>query len=158
MIENKFVKKIISGVIKNRNTNDLDRSIMHPAREWFAGLFVGFVCLLVVAVWSGYSYQQFRSLSVEGSDSTIEVVVYKQSLVEAALTDFEIRKNTYNELKSGLLENKNIDAVEAPKANPDVVLEEAENDESTQISNVNTSEAEAIVETGEAQPDFIQFQ
>lgn len=158
MIENKFVKKIISGVIKNRNTSALDRSIMHPAREWFTGLFLGFVCLLVVAVWSGYSYQQFRNISVEGSDAVAEEVVYKQSLVEAALTDFEIRKKAYNELKSGLLQNKATNVVEAPKTNPDVVLEETENVGSTQVNNVTTSEAEDAVEIEAVQPDFIQFQ
>ena len=108
MIENPFVKKIVQGVLRNRKQSLLDRSIMHPSREWFSGLVAGFVVLGLGVAWGVSTYVQFSNISVSSENSEEENVIYRESLVETALTDFAERKKEYELLKQTLLSKQQV--------------------------------------------------
>lgn len=139
MIENTFIKKIVTGVLRNRHTAALDKNIMHPKREWFIGLFIGLMFLSAGATWSFRTYHQFSSVTVEESSDVLEEVVYRETLVDTALFDFATRKKGYDTLKAELLSKR--------KITPPPVVEEV----------VVEVEADSVeVETFEI--DSVQFQ
>lgn len=115
MIENAFVKKLVKGVLRNRKQSLLDRSIMHPTREWVTGLALGILILTLGVAWGVSTYIQFSNVSVSGEAVEYAAVVYRQSLVETALTDFEARKKEYETLKQTLLnKQRNVETVALP--------------------------------------------
>jgi hypothetical protein len=70
-----------------------DPQLFHPAREWRIGLIVAMLIFIASAIWSMQTYTFFRDASVvqEVTAVTEEVTVYRESLVEAALTAYEER-------------------------------------------------------------------
>lgn len=137
MIENPFVKKLVKGVLRNRKQSLLDRSIMHPMREWLTGLMLGGLILTLGVVWGVSTYMQFSNVSVGGEAVENVAVVYRQSLVETAILDFDERKKEYEALKQELLnKQRRVDTVILPP-----VVEVATTTEET------TSESEPDVST-----------
>ena len=108
MIENPFVKKVVQGILRNRKQSFLDRSIMHPYREWFSGLAAGLCVLSVCVAWGVSTYVQFSNVSVGGDSTQEENLVYRESLVETALEDFSQRKDEYETLKQSLLSRQRV--------------------------------------------------
>lgn len=108
MIENAFVKKVVQGILRNRKQSLLDRSIMHPYREWFSGLAAGLCVLSICVAWGVSTYVQFSNVSVGGDSKEEENLVYRESLVETALTDFSQRKDEYETLKQALLNRQRV--------------------------------------------------
>ena len=106
MIENAFVKKLVKGVLRNRKQSLLDRSIMHPMRDWLTGLALGAGILTIGVAWGVSTYFQFNNVSVGGDSGEDVSVVYRQSLVETALADFEARKKEYEAIKQTLLDKQ----------------------------------------------------
>lgn len=73
--------------------------IMHPAREWGVGLFVGGLLFIVSAGWSAQMYLQYRAVSVDESGSPDDrAVVYRASLVDEALTRLQKRDTVHESL------------------------------------------------------------
>ena len=103
MIENNPIKKMVSGILRNRKKAHFDKNIMHPQREWFIGVFLGLVILGVGIAWSVSTYMQFKNVSLSSLATEEENVVYKESVVDTALADFEVRKKSYEDLKKQLL-------------------------------------------------------
>ncbi len=128
MIENEFVKKITNKILKNRKLAFFDRDIMHPEREWFLGIFVAIVILGAGTFWSTKTYVQFSNILLTNEDEE-ENVVYRASMVEAALVDFAARKKVYQELKAQLVNKypKQETSVPVPETNvpsaPEEVIE-----------------------------------
>ncbi len=99
------IKKKLSGLLREQVSSPFDRSIMHPNREWFIGVFSALLLLSVGVYWSVTTYQQFSNISVSaGGETPKEDLVYKEDLVKVALEDFEARRNVYLELKKNLLQ------------------------------------------------------
>jgi hypothetical protein len=116
MIENNPIKKMVSSILRNRKKALFDRNIMHPEREWFLGVFLGLVILCIGIAWSVSTYMQFKNVSLTSLSTEEENVVYRQSLVDTALADFEVRKKSYEDLKKQLLGKykKSIEVVAPP--------------------------------------------
>jgi hypothetical protein len=61
-------------------------SIMHPKREWFIGLLVAAVSVVLVGSWSGRTYVENRALVTDGvAVDTPDQVFYTAEAVEEAL-------------------------------------------------------------------------
>ncbi len=115
MIENAFVKKLVKGVLRNRKQSLLDRSIMHPMRDWVSGLALGAGILTLGVAWGVSTYFQFNNVSVGGEAAEDVAVVYRQSMVETALVDFSERKKEYETIKQELLnKQRNVETVVLP--------------------------------------------
>ncbi|HMO77888.1 MAG TPA: hypothetical protein PKA42_00090 [Candidatus Paceibacterota bacterium] len=100
MIENNFVKKMVKGIRSGKKPSLTDRSIMHPEREWFSSVMLGLVLLVIGGYWSLSVYQQFNSVNLEAVTNESDSVVYRDSLVEAALFEINRRAQTYESLKA----------------------------------------------------------
>lgn len=98
-----FAKRITSVIAANKRKTSFDRSIMHPEREWFSGLFVILTILAVGLYWSVFQYDRYRNVTTVGGSVTESETVYKNNMVEAALVDFSKRKEEYNNVKTSLL-------------------------------------------------------
>lgn len=97
--------------------------IMHPVREWFTGLMVAVVIFGASAGWSAYMYMKYQNTSVAGGDGTeTEMVVYRESLVNAALQKFSSRQEHHKELLAGVSkkETSNITEEVSSSTNPSV--------------------------------------
>jgi hypothetical protein len=110
MIENTFIKKITDGILRNRKMTVMERNIMHPERDWLLGIFVGMVVVTIAAVWSMGTYVQFKNISVTSSTDSPDSIIYKENLVNSALTDFGERKEMYELLKKELIGKKQVPA------------------------------------------------
>lgn len=103
MIENNLVKKIVKSIRSGKKSPLSDRSIMHPEREWFSSVLLGLVLLVVGMYWSFSVYIQFSSVNLEAVTNQNDSVIYRDSLVEAALFEIDRRAQTYNSLKTNMV-------------------------------------------------------
>jgi len=75
-----------------------DPQLIHPSREWGIGLTVALLLFIAGTVWSVQIYQTFKSATVQDISLTEgETVVYRASLVEAALTAYDERVATHTQ-------------------------------------------------------------
>ena len=65
---------------------------MYPAREWTIGLLVAVIIIVGSALWSAQTYLKYQDASVTEVGVEVETVVYRKSLVEDALKEFDQRK------------------------------------------------------------------
>lgn len=100
MIENNLVKKLVKAIKSGKKSPLSDRSIMHPEREWFSSVMLGMILLVVGAYWSFSVYLQFSAVNLEAITTDGENVVYRDSLVEAALFEINRRAQTYDSLRA----------------------------------------------------------
>jgi hypothetical protein len=103
MMENSTIKKMVSGILSGRKNASFDRHIMHPEREWFVVVFIGFVLFAFGISWNVSTHLQFKNVAISSTPEVEQPVVYRAGLVESALNDFEVRKREYEQLKQSLL-------------------------------------------------------
>ena len=171
MIDKKLINKIIKNVLhKEKNVVSVERNIMHPNREWFIGLSIGLLVLSVGAWWNVSTYMEYKEVSVDSGEELAGVVVYRQSLVEKALSDFEVRTSKYETLKkeltvAGGLETGGVDTanenaeedenedVEDKDIEDEIVPEEEVNEEadSIMLEDESTTNNSVTVEEGEVE-------
>lgn len=102
MIENSLVKKILKGIKRGKKSALVDRHIMHPEREWFTTLFVGLVLVFAGAYWSFNTYLKFSEVGLHEEVSESGDIIYRESLINAALFEIETRAQTYESLKQNV--------------------------------------------------------
>lgn len=98
MIQKKQIKDLILKVSR-RQKGLSDQRIMHPAREWFVGIFFMTVLFLLCAGWSVQTYLKNKNVAV----AKIEVeapVTYRESVVEAVIDKFNTREKVLRSLYS----------------------------------------------------------
>ncbi len=149
-MENSFIKKMTRRILHGRREAFFDRSIMHPQREWFIGILVGFLILGSGVFWSVNNLIKFKFDSVTANNDGVEEekVIYREGLVEAALTDSATRKEAYEKLKAVLL-NRYGQAVVTPsepldtEADTPLIVEDIEiisEPEPEPVNNVSDTE------------------
>jgi hypothetical protein len=95
----KLTVKSIAKRILGSSSELQSPKLMHPVREWFVGLAVATTIMLVGGVWSAQTYLQYQDVSLANEDSSeTPAVVYRASLVEAALAEFAARNAEYEAL------------------------------------------------------------
>ncbi len=95
--KNAFSK--ITGKILRRQAGLHDYQIMHPTRDWLIGLCFAVTVFLVGAALSAQLYFSNINTTLVMDDSAEEVVVYRESIVEAALKELEERDAVYQQLQ-----------------------------------------------------------
>lgn len=132
--------KKIATRITQKHTALQNSRIMHPVRDWAIGLIIAVVLFFMSAAWSANEYVTYRDVTVVAQNIDEEVVVYRASMVSAALQEFEQRAI----LHQSLLTQSAPVVVEAPVesvATSSVVTEDEE----------YTDAAEAIVEENDGE-------
>jgi len=163
MMENSTIKKMVSGILSGRKNASFDRHIMHPEREWFVVVFIGFVLFAFGISWNVSTHLQFKNVSITNPAEVPETIVYRAGLVESALADFEVRKKQYEELKQTLIGRQISVPIVSPTSVP-VVEGSTEEGEILIESEATTTVPEVPVEESAAQdsndfdPNFIRFE
>jgi len=104
MMNKNEIKEMLGKVFQSKNRSLANHQIMHPAREWFLGLLAGLIMAGLGGFWSVNSYLQYSEVSLNSNDiGETDVVVYRESVVKAAQSDFSERAVKYEKLKSELL-------------------------------------------------------
>ena len=98
MMNKKEITKIAKRIL-HPHKGYKEPKIIHPTRDWIIGLLIALSIVGGSAVWSASTYLEYQSLSV-GDTNEIEegVVVYRESLVKAALEQFSSREEKWDSL------------------------------------------------------------
>ncbi|MCD5381333.1 MAG: hypothetical protein LR008_02040 [Candidatus Pacebacteria bacterium] len=135
MINKKEFTKIAKRILSSQQ--GLSRpETMHPSREWFIGLLVAIIIFTASAFWSVQIFKAYQTTTVTDNVQQQErAVVYRDSLVEAALAVFSERQDKHSSLLSG-----------AQKAEPELPVLEVEIASSSDLSTDTSSSTEAVKE------------
>lgn len=97
----------ISKLMKRAHRGLSDPQLMHPDREWAIGLLIAVVLFTAGVVWSSQIYLQYRDSSANPVAPVVEnVQVYRESLVNTALSDFSNRQSAHETfLKKVIIED-----------------------------------------------------
>jgi len=92
--------------------------LITPARDWYIGVCIGILILVLMAAWSAYMYWAYRTVdTVAAQELELQPVpTYKAAIVESALEQYEIRTQRFNDLQRTQLVSP-----------PEPIVEESEN-------------------------------
>ncbi len=127
MIEESTIKKMVNIIKRPHGNSVFDNQIMHIEREWSAGVIFGLSLFLTGIWWSVVSFMQYSSVEVGGNENAdVDRVVYRASLVEKALSDFEKKEEIYKNLHGKLTSQNFVPAaatvsplIDSPNENPE---------------------------------------
>lgn len=89
-----------------------EKKLVHPRREWSIGVLIALLIIAGSATWSALTYVQYQEVELnQSSASESEVVVYRESLVEAALAVYDEREAKLEQLLSGVRSEPVVDEV-----------------------------------------------
>lgn len=98
MIHKKAFSQMTKKILR-RQAGLHDYQIMHPSRDWIIGLCFASAVFLVGAAMSAQLYFSNSNTTLVMDGSVEEVVVYRESLVEAALKQLQERDAIYQKLQ-----------------------------------------------------------
>ncbi len=102
MIDKQLITKILRSA-RRRSRGLKDHNLMHPTREWFSGLAVGFILLLSGTAWCVYLYWGYSTVEPEtAAEIDAPVNIYQKATVEAALAELSARAARYEEFRTTL--------------------------------------------------------
>lgn len=121
-----------------------NHEIMHPAREWFVGLLIGFIIFASSGAWSAYVYLKYKNINDEGEGPAFDLVVYRENQVKDALEYFVKKQELYNEILNLNFRQKETNSV--PEDEVDVKSAEGEESlvDETIVSEEGVSEEETV--------------
>ena len=148
MINKKEFSKIAKRIFHAKSSLQNPR-IMNPSREWGIGLLIGFAFFIATAGWSAQTYLSNKNVGDITSDSSQdEVIVYRASMVEAALKAYEQRNQKHQQLLNKtyvappvieeIVEEDTVDETSTSSENAEAVLPE----QSLEVNAEEVSEAE----------------
>lgn len=92
MIKSSDIKKMAKHILRKQQGLH-DRQIMHPSREWLGGLLVAILLVVGSGMWSVSTYLQNKNSSNIDVEVDTGAVVYRESMVEEALAEYERRRS-----------------------------------------------------------------
>ncbi len=99
MIETKDITKMVRHILR-RDKGIADTHIMHPNREWFAGLSVT-TGIIVLGSWFCFYLFTVQVAKMSQEVTIVESVVpYQAATVKRALELFAVKQNKYDEIVS----------------------------------------------------------
>jgi hypothetical protein len=130
MINKKEFKKMAKNILRS-DKNNINPKLMHPTRDWEIGMIIGLVIIVVTAAWSANTYLSYRGTStISGTQTEAEPVVYRESLVQAALQEYETRS-----------EESQAEEVAPNSTTTDEVIDEDPGESPSEATNPSTTEA-----------------
>lgn len=97
MIQSSDIKKMVRNVLR-RDKGLQDSRIMHPTREWFIGLVVLCVIVVVGGGYSALSYVNFDTKEYSDADASQGLITYRAAQVEQAIAKYSNKKNEHEQL------------------------------------------------------------
>lgn len=97
MIETKDIKKMIAHIIR-RDKGIADTNIMHPSREWFTGLTLA-VMIVIMGSWFCWYLYNAQTLKMQAEVTVVETAVpYQAVVVQNALELFAAKQKRFAEI------------------------------------------------------------
>lgn len=94
----KIFKKIVRHISHSNKGIKIPR-ILYPEREWATGLMVSSVLFIAICAYSIYTYKQYECPYVEeDSLEEVQTIVYRESMVNEALSKFSNQQEKHIEL------------------------------------------------------------
>jgi hypothetical protein len=77
--------------------------LMHPSREWWLGLITAVFIFTSISVWSAQTYAEYNNDAlVKNIVEQVQPEIYRKSLVESVLEDFEGQAQEHSRLSLGV--------------------------------------------------------
>jgi len=99
MIEKKDLYKMARHIFRHSHGIS-DTKIMHPMREWVIGLGGSFATIIIGAVVSINTFVSFNQEQIYHPDVTEVAIPYNASLVEAAISKYQAKIDTYQTISN----------------------------------------------------------
>lgn len=100
MIETKDITKMVAHIIR-RDRGMADPLIMHPTREWFVGLGITTLIVLLGSWFCWYIYTEYSQTINTAVSVTEPVVPYQAATIAEAITIYENKQIKYSEILGG---------------------------------------------------------
>ncbi len=126
MIDKKNIKKMLSSVLR-RSRGLSDHNLMHPTREWFSGLGVATVLLIIGTSACIFLYWEYNTIEPEtAAEIDAPATIYQEKLVADALAELTARAARHEAAKK-LLETRRVTPIipEEVSAEPKAATETA---------------------------------
>lgn len=122
--------------------------LMHPNREWMIGLVLGVSLFAASAMWSLFMYREHRNISAENTAIGEEIILYRESMVDAALDHFKKQSGLHEQYLSATKDdNRDTEVVELevlevePEVDPVLEAETSEENEGVLEREVTSEES-----------------
>ena len=101
MIEKKDILKMVKSVSK-RAAGKPDKRLIHPRREWFIGISLFLLIVIVGAVYSAHVYTSLDRLEDSVSESDTSVIRYQAGNVQTALDRYQATQQKFETMRAAL--------------------------------------------------------
>lgn len=95
------IKKIVQSVIRGGKSYG-EHIMMHPVREWYAGVFVAGLLIVGGVVFATATFMRHQSVSLYESQVAASSTVYREAVVKKALVEIDKRQDQYAEIEQRL--------------------------------------------------------
>jgi hypothetical protein len=130
---------------------------MHPERDWSIGVFLALLIFIASATWSLTVYLVNRNISPDtGTGQQDESVVYRESMVEEALTRLEERATTLASLLPRTVQSEPVieEPVEEPVQNTEEETSIVEEGNEPEVAEETVIEEGPVEGGGNPVPSF----
>jgi hypothetical protein len=123
MIEKTFIQKILRSTLR-RSRGLSDHHLMHPTREWFSGLGVALLLLIIGTAGCVYLYWQYNTIEPETA-AAIEApaTIYQEDAVKSALLELKERATRLEAERQRLESGRTPPPAAEPEALPETEVE-----------------------------------
>ena len=97
MIETKDITKMVAHIIR-RDKGIADSQIMHPTREWFIGLGVAVLIVLLGSWFCWYIYSEYSRTIDSALSVTEPVIPYQAATIAEAIKIYETKQLKFSEI------------------------------------------------------------
>lgn len=148
MIETKDIKKMVAHIMR-RDKGIADPQLMHPTREWFIGLGIATLIVLLGSWFCWFIYSSYAQTIVSELPVSEPVVPYQAASIAEAIKIFESKQIKFSEI---LGKTPDVEAVVVSTSTE--LLIEPENTPATttptivsepQIKFIDDAESEAVL-------------
>ena len=102
---NKKIFKEIAKHISRSNRGIKTHRILYPEREWLISLIISLIIFIVICVYGIRTYNEYKQPFVDNDNTEeVQVVVYRESMVNEALSKFSNRFETHTKLLENLVQ------------------------------------------------------
>jgi len=158
MIEKTFIQKILRSTLR-RSRGLTDHHLMHPTREWFAGLGVALLLLIIGSVGCVYLFWQYNTTEPETAAVVdAPTTIYQEDAVNSALQELKARAARHEaerqRLEAGRTTPPPTETEVTPEPSPEAIPEAATSTATDTQPKVTESEA---IESTSTEPGTIEM-
>ena len=99
MIDKKNLIKMAKAIVRHDNGYP-DKRLMHPQREWFIGLVLFVVVVLIGSFFAGNIFITYQNIDTSKGDSGKSIPVYRQTIITDALDRYKTHTKEYEQLRA----------------------------------------------------------